>query len=201
MAPAAARWTTGQALDRILQLGLATSDQVAEVTEEYRLGDELDLALLDSCESLPHALVSLMEQLGVGFGVGTDDGVTPGAEADAYQAVLQDAAQCTGGLLTITDVELGPDDEFDMCLLFQCNNEPQRWPIELRGKYFDLMAFVEGIDDLDVPPHVWDSIDTDESDGCDPYDLELRNFYFFGEPGALRLLTTDFGVKLLRHGD
>jgi hypothetical protein len=187
LAPAAAAWTIRQAVTRIVQLGLTGPDAAVP--------DGADRPLAEAYESLTDALVDLLEVVGIGFQVGTDDDVTPGYEADAYGGLLEEAARCTGGLVTITDVELGDDEE----LRFRCNGTPHTWPIELRGEYVDLMSFSDGIDDLDVPPRVWDSIDVDESDGCDPDDLELRNFYFFGDPTALRELAADFDLRLLRH--
>lgn len=187
MAPAAAGWTVRQAVTRIVQLGLAGPDAAVP--------DGADRPLLEVYESLAGAFTDLLEVTGTGFQVGTDDDVTPGYEVDAYGGLLAEAARCTGGLVTITDVELGDDEE----LHFRCNGTPHTWPVELRDEYFDLMSVSDGIDDLDVPPRVWDSIDVDESAGCDPDDLELRNFYFFGDPTALRQLAADFDLTLLRH--
>ncbi|MGN9909885.1 hypothetical protein ACTMTJ_20265 [Phytohabitans sp. LJ34] len=200
MTPVAAAWTVREAVDRIVQLGLTSPDSADAMTSSGHR-DDLDQSLLDGYDSLPEALAEILEEAGIGFQVGTDDDVTPGYEADAYGSLLEEAAQCTGGLITITDVEMGQDDGSGPRLEFRCNDKPCSWPVELRGEYLDLMAFTQYIDDLNAPPRVWDSIDVDESEGCDPGNLELRNFYFFGERTALRQLATDFGVKLVRLGD
>lgn len=197
LTPVAAKWTVREAVDRIVQLGLASPDHVGTMTRSS-LRDELDRSLLDGYDSLPEALAGVLEETGIGFQVGTDDDVTPGYEAEAYGSLLQEAAQCTGGLVTIVDVEMDRDDGLGLRLLFRCNDKPCSWPVELRGEYIDLMAFAQYIDHLDAPPQVWDSIDVDETEGCDPENLELRNFYFFGEKTALRQLASDFGVKLFR---
>lgn len=196
MAPVAAHWTVPEAINEIVRLGLANPGHAARTTAGY----DPDRPILDGHESLAEALTGLLEELGVGFQVGTDDDLTPGDEAESYGGLLQDAARCTGGLITITDVELGQHDEFGDCLLFRCNGRPCSWPVELRGEYYDLMTFFENIDDLNAPPRMWHSVDVDESDGCDPNDLDLRSFYFFGDPDALRRLAADFGVELIRYG-
>ena len=200
MTSVAARWTVGEAVDRIVLLGLARPDYTGSMTKSWRR-DELDRLLLDEFDSLAEALVGVLEEIGVGFQVGTDDDVTPGCEADAYDSLLQEAARCTGGLIAIADVAVAQDDERGLRLMFQCNDKPCSWPVELRDEYFDLMAFAQYIDDLNVPPRRWDSIDVDETEGCDPDNLEVRNFYFFGEPSALRQLASDFGITLFRLGD
>jgi hypothetical protein len=197
LTPVATDWTVREAVDRTVQLGLASPDCAGTMMKSW-LPDELDRSLLDGYDSLPEALAGVLEEMGIGFQVGTDDDVTPGYEADAYDSLLQEAARCTGGLITIADVGMGQDDGFGLCLRFRCNDKPCSWPVELRDGYFDLMAFAQYIDHLNVPPRVWDSVDVDETDGCDPENLELRNFYFFGEPVALRQLASDFGVKLFR---
>jgi hypothetical protein len=173
-----------QAVDRIVELGLASPDMVAK-----HLADYLDLTMADFGGGATEAktVTELLVDLGVGFDVHTDDV----DHLDGYTSALEELAACTGGLFTVTDIELAEDDDGQEVLRFRCNGELVQWPVDhVDDEYLDTLAFAEHVDEFTDPaasPRRWAVPNVDGE--------RIYYRYVFAEPVALRRLGEEYGIE------
>src|SRR5437763_3091154 len=178
-----ADWTVRQVVDRIVALGLADRAAVDKALQPQWLDQPLSgYGGANEAETVTGLLVDL----GVGFDVHTDDV----DHLDGYTSALTEAAACTGGLFTVTDIELTDDGEQEL-LHFTRNGEPVAWPVDhVDDEYLDTMVFAERIDEFTDPdrsPRRW---------AAPTVDGELLHCrYVFAEPVALRELGAEFDVE------
>jgi hypothetical protein len=175
--------TVRQAVDRIVELGLAAPDAAAP----HDLENYLDMPLVEygGGDGEAAILTGLLVDLSVGFDVHTDDV----EHLDGYTSALEELAACTGGLFTVTDIELDEDGDGQELLRFRRNGEPVQWYVDhVDDEYLDVMAFAENVDEFTSPasPKRWAMPIVDG-------DLIPARF-IFGEPAALRSLGAEYGV-------
>lgn len=171
--------------DLLVELGLTSTATVARVVPP----EALDKPLGSYGKPDGVAVVELLVELGAGVAVHTDDvdDVT-----EAYPAVLQEIAACTGGLFAITDVTVTPPYAVSARTVRFCRNgTPVEWVVDDHGSdYLDAMVFFERIDDF-----------TDSADARRWADVAidgepLPDRYLFGHPQALRRLAEMFGFTV-----
>lgn len=175
--------TVRQAVDRIVELGLAGPD----ATARNDLENYLDMPLVEygGGDTEAEILTALLVDLQVGFDVHTDDV----EHLSGYTSVLEELAACTGGLFTVTDIELAEDEDGQETLRFRRNGEPVQWYVDhVDDEYLDVMVFAENVDDFtsEASPKRWAMPVVDG-------DLIPARF-IFGEPVALRSLGAEYGV-------
>ena len=118
---------------------------------------------------------------------------------EAYIHLLRKAASLSGGSVTVTDIELVPDEDEDedgdgeggdfKQLRFTVNGEPKNWDIDsVSDDYLDLTAVSTGIDDL-------------EPGGDDPRAFYLiiesmDNIFLLATHEQARTLRDEFGLKI-----
>ncbi|WP_131743361.1 hypothetical protein [Actinomadura roseirufa] len=95
---------------------------------------------------------------------------------EGYRDLLESAADCTGGAVTVGDVELVEDEEGEESLHFLRNGEPVWWPVEHGpGEHLDLQTVMECIDDLEPgDARMFYALPGEEPDDDDAYILATR---------------------------
>jgi hypothetical protein len=179
-----AGWTVRQVVDRIVALGLAERTKVDKALQPQWL--DQPLSGYGGAASDGEIVTGLLVDIEAGFEVHTDDV----DHLDGYTSALTEAAACTGGLFTVTDIELTDDDEQEL-LRFRRNGEPVAWPVDhVDDEYLDTMVFAERIDEFTDPqrsPKRWAVPIVDGQ--------RVYYRYIFGDPVALRELGREFGVE------
>jgi hypothetical protein len=174
--------SVGEVVDRIVQLG---------VVDESTVSDKLDSADLERTLDYFGGLLGLLDQLGIVYSVDyksfrhacDDDGA-------GYREELKWIADCTRGLVTITDIALVDDADGDHLLRFRANGEPHEWSIA-HGPDEDFDATLEFTTSMGEfspagRPERWCTIEPVEPGG------DLR--YVFADPAALNRLGAEYGL-------
>ncbi|MFI6284521.1 hypothetical protein ACIBCM_07150 [Streptomyces sp. NPDC051018] len=102
---------------------------------------------LDETELGAEDIAEVLEEAGVAV-------IVPGGDVDdleeSYQEILETAAACSGGTVTVSGVKLTEDENGDECLNFLLNGKPTSWPVEHQADgYLDQLAVWEYIDELE----------------------------------------------------
>ncbi|MGC4896989.1 hypothetical protein [Micromonospora sp. DT31] len=178
MAPLA---TLGQIADRAVELGIVAPAAVAS------LADIRDEQLSFYSDDNAMALVDLMEELGVGVRIDPKvDSLLGG-----YRELFERSAACTGGAVTITDVELLDGDDGERIRML-VNGREFGWDVEFgSGRYLDVMTVHEIYHDLlpdgDADPRVFINL-SDEA-----YE---QSGYVFADPVAFSILAEELQIKV-----
>jgi hypothetical protein len=170
--------TVGQVVDRVVDLGMVNR---ATVDKEL----ELPLTEYGGGDSEAEIVTALLVELGIGFDVHTDDV----EHLTGYTSALTAAAACTGGLFTVTDIELADDDDQEV-LRFRRNGDLVEWPVDhVDDEYLDTLAFFENIDGFT------DAARSARRWAQPTVDGELIPArYIFADPKALEELGREFSV-------
>lgn len=124
------------------RLGMISREKADSVLAEYAEYAHHDLP--------PHEVPDALEAFGVAVSAHADD--VDDLE-ESYAAILAAAAALTDGAVTVTDVRLRADQEYDEVLEFARNGVLVTQPTEHRSaEYLDHLAIVEFIGHLDPDP-------------------------------------------------
>ncbi|MGP3985889.1 hypothetical protein [Streptomyces sp. 3N207] len=172
---------------QLVELGLVTRERMddvlaAEVEDSSDLEEELEEV----------DILEILEECGVAV-------VVHGEDVDdleeSYQEILETAAACSGGTVTVSGVELTEDEDEGECLKFRLNGESISWPMEHQAEdILDQFAVWQYIDDLEPggdDPRVFHPI---------PGGTAEDDVYVLATPEQARALRDAFGLKLEMRG-
>ncbi|MGC5032020.1 hypothetical protein [Micromonospora sp. DT229] len=172
--------TVGQVADRAVELGIVAPAAVAS------LADIRDEPLSYYGDDNARALIDLMDELGVGVRVDPKvDTLLSG-----YRDLFDRFTACTGGAVTITDVELLDGDDGERIRML-VNGREFGWHLECgSGRYLDMVTIFEIhtflLPDGNADPRVFISLmDANEESG-----------YVFADPVAFSTLAEELQVKM-----
>ncbi|MEV5570724.1 hypothetical protein AB0L06_11780 [Spirillospora sp. NPDC052269] len=169
--------------DRLVELDMVTrerADDALAAIAEYAPDHDKELD--------PDGVLDVLYEFGVTVVVSGDD---VGDLEEGYRGILERAAACSGEF-TVTDVELGEDEDGDEVLKFQLNGEPTYWPIDHQADdYLDLFGVWQFIDELEPggdDPRVFHKVTDD--------DRSIDDIYILAGPDQARSLRNDLGLEL-----
>ncbi|MFJ9413237.1 hypothetical protein ACIRPT_03605 [Streptomyces sp. NPDC101227] len=126
----------------LARMGMVSREKVDGVLAGYtEFGHE---------ELPPHEVADALASFGVAISAHADD---VDYLEESYAGILQEAAALTDGAVTITDVRLRPDEEYDEVLEFARNGVLVTQPVEHASEeYLDHLAIMEFMHHLDPDP-------------------------------------------------
>jgi hypothetical protein len=168
------------------RLGLITREKADSVLAAYAEFAHDDLP--------PHEVADALEAFGVAVSAHADD--VDDLE-ESYAGILAAASALTDGAVTITDVRLRKDEEFDEVLEFARNGVLVTQPTEHQSEeYLDHLAIMEFMDHVDPDPggdprrfHLVDFVWLQEGGGYETY-------FVFATPGQAAALERELGLDL-----
>ncbi len=168
--------------ERLVSLGMISHDTAQEVLADAvdRQHEELDN------EELSYALTDFGVAISV-YAEGVED------LESAYASMLEDAATCSGGAMTIGDVTLTTDsDELDV-LRFVCNGEVFEWLMRHDGDGMDQMGIWDQMSRLDPGNgRTFLAVEQEQSG---------ESIFVLATDEQARVLIEEFGVRLELHED
>ncbi|WP_203657157.1 hypothetical protein [Actinocatenispora rupis] len=175
--------TVGQVAERAVELGIVAPGALTALD-----ADDLREPLSYYDDDPAAALVDLLAELGVAVRVDAKSG---GDLLDGYRSLFDSFAACTGGAVTITDIELYEGNAGERIRML-VDGDVLDWHVEHGDsrRYLDTLMVFEIADSLtpraDTDPRVFTCVlDADGDSG-----------HVFADPTAFAVLAAELGVTL-----